>query len=348
MTQSSAALTTRVSDAAASVEGVRHFLDLTDFTGAQLREVLEIGKALKARRVRGGAQKYRPLDGKVLAMIFDKPSTRTRVSFDVGIRELGGEPIMLTGAEMQLGRGESIPDTARVLSRFVDAIMIRILDHTAMRELAEYASVPVINGLTKQSHPCQIMADLLTFEEHCGPITGRTVAWTGDANNVLTSWIHAAVKFGFNISIATPAALAPRADIIEWAKAGGANVLLTRDPFEAVHGADAIITDCWVSMGDDDERYRQNLLRPYQVNQKLMSAANKGAVFMHCLPAHRGEEVTDEVMDGPQSVVFDEAENRLHAQKGVLAWCLGVGLADVTATADVTRLATGGTKGAAE
>lgn len=328
MTQGSAVLATTSNDA--SAPGPRHFLDLTDFTGEQLREVLEIGKALKARRVRGGAQTYRPLDGRVLAMIFDKPSTRTRVSFDVGIRELGGEPLMLTGAEMQLGRGESIPDTARVLSRFVDAIMIRILDHAAMRELAEFATVPVINGLTKQSHPCQIMADLLTFEEHVGPIGGRTVAWTGDANNVLTSWVHAAAKLGFNIAIATPAELAPRQDLVEWARREGANVLVTRDPAEAVQGADAIITDCWVSMGDDDERYRHNLLRPYQVNGKLLAQANAGAVFMHCLPAHRGEEVTDEVMDGPQSVVFDEAENRLHAQKGVLAWCLGVGLADVT------------------
>lgn len=340
MTQGSAALATTVSSNASSGGGIRHFLDLTDFTGAQLREVLDLGKALKARRVRGGVQQYRPLDGKVLAMIFDKPSTRTRVSFDVGIRELGGEPLMLTGAEMQLGRGESIPDTARVLSRFVDAIMIRILDHAAMRELAEYAAVPVINGLTKQSHPCQIMADLLTFEEHCGPIQGRTVAWTGDANNVLTSWMHAAAKLGFNIAVATPPQLAPRAELVDWTRGEGANVLLTQDPFEAVQGADAVITDCWVSMGDDDERYRQNLLRPYQVNERLLAAANPGAVFMHCLPAHRGEEVTDAVMDGPQSVVFDEAENRLHAQKGVLAWCLGVNLDDV-ASADVTRLAKG-------
>ncbi|MGV6875427.1 ornithine carbamoyltransferase [Pseudochelatococcus sp. B33] len=345
MTQGSAALATTISNSASGT-GVRHFLDLTDFAGEQLREMLELGKALKARRVRGGPQQYRPLDGKVLAMIFDKPSTRTRVSFDVGIRELGGEPLMLTGAEMQLGRGESIPDTARVLSRFVDAIMIRILDHAAMRELAEFATVPVINGLTKQSHPCQIMADLLTFEEHRGPIGGRTVAWTGDANNVLTSWVHAAAKLGFNIAIATPAELAPRADLVEWARREGANVLLTRDPFEAVKGADAVITDCWVSMGDDDERYRHNLLRPYQVNDRLLAAANEGAVFMHCLPAHRGEEVTDEVMDGPQSVVFDEAENRLHAQKGVLAWCLGIGLGDV-APADVARLAKrAGAKGA--
>ncbi|MFT0892502.1 ornithine carbamoyltransferase [Pseudochelatococcus sp. G4_1912] len=316
---------------AAAGKGVRHFLDLTDFTGEQLRAVLDLGAAIKARRVKGARQANRPLDGKVLAMIFDKPSTRTRVSFDVGIRELGGEPLMLTGAEMQLGRGESIPDTARVLSRFVDAIMIRILDHAAMLELAEFSTVPVINGLTKLSHPCQIMADLMTFEEHRGPINGRTVAWTGDANNVLTSWIHAAVKFDFKIAVAAPADLGPRTELLNWARRHGNEILVTQDPFEAVAGADAVITDCWVSMGDDDERYRHNLLRPYQVNEKLMAAANKDAIFMHCLPAHRGEEVTDAVMDGPQSVVFDEAENRLHAQKGVMAWCLGVDIADVVA-----------------
>ncbi|MGI6246426.1 MAG: ornithine carbamoyltransferase [Pseudochelatococcus sp.] len=303
---------------------VRHFLDLGDFSGEEVRAVLDLGAAIKAGRVKGGPQASRPLAGKVLAMIFDKPSTRTRVSFDVGFRELGGEPIMLTGAEMQLGRGESIPDTARVLSRFVDAIMIRILDHAAMLELAEYASVPVINGLTKLSHPCQIMADVMTFEEHRGPIKGRTVAWTGDSNNVLTSWIQAAARLDFRIAVATPPGLAPRADLVKWAGGQGAEVLVTDDPFEAVKGADAVVTDCWVSMGDDDERYRHNLLRPYQVNERLMAAAGKDAIFMHCLPAHRGEEVTDAVMDGPQSVVFDEAENRLHAQKGVLAWCFGV------------------------
>lgn len=315
----------------AAEKDVRHFLDLNVLTGEQLRTVLDLASAIKAQRTKGMRQPLRPLDGKVLAMIFDKPSTRTRVSFDVGIRELGGEPLMLTGTEMQLGRGESIPDTARVLSRFVDAIMIRILDHAAMLELAEFSTVPVINGLTKLSHPCQIMADLMTFEEHRGPIKGRTVAWTGDANNVLTSWIHAAVKFDFKIAVAAPADLAPRADLLNWARKEGNEVLVTQDPFEAVAGADAVITDCWVSMGDDDERYRHNLLRPYQVNEKLMAAANKDAIFMHCLPAHRGEEVTDAVMDGPQSVVFDEAENRLHAQKGVMAWCFGVELADIIA-----------------
>ncbi len=304
----------------------RHFLDLTEMSGEELRRVLDLSATLKAGRQEAKASGRKPLAGKVLAMIFDRPSTRTRVSFDVAMRELGGETIMLTGAEMQLGRGETIADTARVLSRYVDAIMIRILDHGDLYELAKYATVPVINGLTKKSHPCQVMADVLTFEEHKGPIKGRTVAWSGDANNVLASWIHAAQRFDFTINVATPPELAPARTIMDWVKQSGARVNLTDDPFAAVKGADAIISDCWVSMGDEEEaRHRHNLLSPYQVNDKLMSAANKGAIFMHCLPAHRGEEVTDAVIDGPQSVVFDEAENRLHAQKGVLAWCLGVG-----------------------
>ena len=301
----------------------KHFLDLSDFNGDEIRTVLDKAKAIKAARKKGELAKERPLVGKTLAMIFDKPSTRTRVSFDVGMRELGGETIMLTGAEMQLGRGETIGDTARVLSRYVDAIMIRMLDHDAVKELAEFATVPVINGLTKDSHPCQIMADVMTFEEHRGPITGKTVAWTGDSNNVLASWIHAAAKLDFRLKIATPEQLAPTAGQLAWARREGARVSLTNDPFDAVEGADAVVTDCWVSMGDEDAGKRHNLLSPYQVNGKLMRHANKNAIFMHCLPAHRGEEVTDEVMDGPQSVVFDEAENRLHAQKGVLAWALG-------------------------
>lgn len=302
----------------------RHFLDLTDVPSLELRRILDASAAIKAARRKGVKAEDRPLAGKMLAMIFDRPSTRTRVSFDVGMRELGGETIMLTGAEMQLGRGETISDTARVLSRYVDAIMIRILDHDDLRELAASATVPVINGLTKRTHPCQVMADVLTFEEHRGPIGGRTVAWTGDANNVLASWIHAAERFDFTINVATPPELAPSKTIVDWAQTHGARLNLTDKPFEAVAGVDAIISDCWVSMGDEEEaRHRHNLLSPYQVNARLMAAANKDAIFMHCLPAHRGEEVTDEVMDGPQSVVFDEAENRLHAQKGILAWCLG-------------------------
>ena len=301
----------------------RHFLDLSDFTGAELRRVLDASAAIKARRRKGEIPAERPLAGKVLAMVFDKPSTRTRVSFDVGMRELGGETLMLTGSEMQLGRGETIADTARVLSRYVDAIMIRTLDHEMVVELARYASVPVINGLTKLTHPCQIMADVLTFEEKRGPITGRTVAWTGDSNNVLASWVHAAARLDFRLRIASPPELAPRPELLSWARAQGAEIMVTTDPYAAVDQADVVVTDCWVSMGDEDEGRRHNLLKPYQVNRRLMAAADRAAIFMHCLPAHRGEEVTDEVMDGPQSVVFDEAENRLHAQKGILAWCLG-------------------------
>ncbi|MBL0403852.1 ornithine carbamoyltransferase [Microvirga aerilata] len=301
----------------------RHFLDLSDFSAAEIRHLLDVGSEIKAKRRRGEKAKDRPLEGKTLAMVFDKPSTRTRVSFDVGMRELGGETLMLTGKEMQLGRGESIADTARVLSRYVDAIMIRTLDHAMVTELAQYATIPVINGLTKMTHPCQIMADIMTFEEHRGSIQGRTIAWTGDANNVLASWVHAAARLDFRLNIASPPELAPRPELLSWAKQEGAQISVTTDAFEAAEGAHAVITDCWVSMGDDDEFRRQNLLKPYQVNGRLMGVADKDAVFMHCLPAHRGEEVTDEVMDGPQSVVFDEAENRLHAQKGILAWCLG-------------------------
>jgi ornithine carbamoyltransferase len=305
------------------VNGARHFLDLAAFSGAELRGILQASADLKSRRRKGEPPRERPLAGKQLAMVFDKPSTRTRVSFDVAMRELGGETIMLTGAEMQLGRGETIADTARVLSRYVDAMMIRILDHGMMLELAEHATVPVINGLTKLTHPCQVMADVLTFEEHRGPIRGRKVAWTGDANNVLASWVHAAARFDFKLAVATPPEVELRPDLLAWAKAEGAGVSLSRDPYEAVDGADVVVTDCWVSMGDQDEGRRHNLLKPYQVNARLMAAAGRDAIFMHCLPAHRGEEVTDEVMDGPRSVVFDEAENRLHAQKGILAWCLG-------------------------
>ena len=305
----------------------KHFLDLTDFSSDQLRSILKGASTLKAARqssrAAGKRNDNRPLEGKVLAMIFDKPSTRTRVSFDVGMRELGGETLMLTGAEMQLGRGETIADTARVLSRFVDAIMIRTLDHGKVVELAENATVPVINGLTKNSHPCQVMADVMTYEEHNGPIQGRNVAWLGDSNNVLASWVHAAARFDFQLTIAAPEELAPTAELIAWARNEGARVTVTRSPQDAAEGADCVVTDCWVSMGDEDAGRRHNLLSPYQVNAKLMKLASPKALFMHCLPAHRGEEVTDEVMDGPQSVVFDEAENRLHAQKGILAWCLG-------------------------
>ncbi|MCI0601342.1 MAG: ornithine carbamoyltransferase [Beijerinckiaceae bacterium] len=301
----------------------RHFLDLPEIPAGELRRIIDASARMKACRRKGPSSSDRPLGAKVLAMIFDKPSTRTRVSFDIAMRELGGETIMLTGQEMQLGRGETIADTARVLSRYVDAIVIRILDHAAMIELARHAGVPVINGLTKCSHPCQVMADVLTFEEKRGPIKGRIVAWSGDANNVLASWIHAAQRFDFSLHVATPAGLDPPASLRDWARDSGTRLKLIRDPFEALKGADAVVSDCWVSMGDVDEALRHRLLAPYQVNAKLMAAANKDAIFMHCLPAHRGEEVTGEVIDGPQSVVFDQAENRLHVQKGILAWCLG-------------------------
>jgi ornithine carbamoyltransferase len=301
-----------------NAHGARHFLDLIDIPRQELRAIIEASRAMKGRREPGA----RPLDGRTLAMIFDKPSTRTRVSFDVAMRQLGGEAIMLTGQEMQLGRGETIADTARVLSRYVDIIMIRTLEHETLTELARHATVPVINGLSRRSHPCQVLSDVLTFEEHRGPIRGKTVAWTGDANNVLASWMHAAERFEFRLRVATPPELAPKKWLLDWIKSSGAAVDIGTDPDEAVNGADCLVTDTWVSMGDKDGQRRHNLLRRYQVNARLMARAKPDAVFMHCLPAHRGDEVTDEVMDGPQSVVFDEAENRLHAQKGILAWCL--------------------------
>jgi ornithine carbamoyltransferase len=304
-----------------SGNGVRHFLDLIELPSAELRSMIDSARAMKVRRKASTIPEQQPLAGKTLAMIFEKPSTRTRVSFDIAMRQLGGDTILLTGQEMQLGRGETIADTARVLSRYVDAIMIRTLDHATLAELARYATVPVINGLTKLSHPCQVMADVMTFEEHRGPIRGRTVAWTGDANNVLTSWIHAAERFDFSLRVATPPELAPKKPLLDWIKSSGAPIKLTADPEEAVAGADCVVTDTWVSMGDRDDGRRHNLLTRYQVNAGLMARARSDALFMHCLPAHRGEEVTDEVIDGPHSVVFDEAENRLHAQKGILAWC---------------------------
>ncbi|MGH6925151.1 MAG: ornithine carbamoyltransferase [Propylenella sp.] len=298
----------------------RHFLDLSEFSGETLRGILDKSRSLKRELSADGAH---PLAGRSLAMIFDEPSTRTRVSFDVAMRQLGGETIMLTGGEMQLGRGETIADTARVLSRYVDAIMIRVLDHAMLKELAEHATVPVINGLTRRSHPCQVMADLLTFEEHRGPVAGRKLAWSGAVNNVLASLVHASSRFGFRLDVASPPELAPEPALRDWARQNSAAVRFLTDPEEAVADADCVITDTWVSMGEDEGERRHNLLKRYQVNAALMKKAKPDTIFMHCLPAHRGEEVTAEVMDGPQSVVFDEAENRLHAQKGILAWCFG-------------------------
>jgi len=298
--------------------GPRHFLDLRDVDAPTLRQILDVASGFK----RAGGVTSRPLAGKTLALIFEKPSTRTRVSFEVGMRQLGGEVIVLSGAETQLGRGETVADTARVLSRYVDAIMLRTDRASKLQEMAQHATVPVINGLTEASHPCQLMADVLTFEEHCGPIAGQVVAWCGDGNNVARSWIEAAVRFGFILRLATPEGLNPPADLVAWARGQGGRIELTDDPAQAVAGARCVVTDTWVSMSDDPNESRHNLLAPYRVTEKLMARAAPDAIFMHCLPAHRGEEVDAEVLDGPQSVVFDEAENRLHAQKGVLAWVL--------------------------
>lgn len=296
----------------------KHFLDLDQFDEKTLREQLDLGFAFKT----GAAENPRPLEGKCLAMIFEKASTRTRVSFDVGMRQLGGETIVLDHTDMQLGRGETVADTARVLSRYVDAIMIRTSKPENLRDMAENATVPVINGLTDDSHPCQIMADVMTIEEHCGPIVDQKIAWCGDGNNMASSWIHAATQLGFELRLACPDQLQPNPEVMAWAKARGARVELTNDPAVAVAGADCVSTDVWVSMGDEGVSDRHNLLRPFQVDSDLMSKAKPDSIFMHCLPAHRGEEVTADVMDGPQSVVWDEAENRLHAQKGILTWCL--------------------------
>ena len=278
--------------------------------------MLDLGLAYKNGR------RDRPLDGKTLAMIFEKPSTRTRVSFEVATRQLGGDVIMLDTAGSQLGRGETIADTARVLSRYVDAIMIRTNHAEKLDELARNATVPVINGLTDASHPCQIMADVMTLQEKKGPIADAIVAWSGDGNNVAVSWLHAAARFGFELRLACPDGLCPPQSVIDWARREGARVRLVHEPVQAVTGADCVVTDTWVSMGADRSVNRHNLLAPFRVDEDLMAKAKPDAIFMHCLPAKRGEEVTAGVIDGPQSVVWDEAENRLHAQKGILAWCL--------------------------
>ncbi|MBS3648560.1 ornithine carbamoyltransferase [Pseudaminobacter sp. 19-2017] len=302
-------------------DGIRHFTDLSALSSADLRGLLTDAAARKTDLKAG--RRSRPLEGKVLAMVFEKPSTRTRVSFDVGMRQLGGETIMLTGTEMQLGRSETIADTAKVLSRYVDAIMIRTTSHAKLIELTENATVPVINGLTDDTHPCQIMADILTYEEHRGPVSGKTFAWVGDGNNVLHSLLEASARFSFNVNIGVPDGSEPQQKFVDWARANGGNVRLVQSAEEAVEGADCVVTDTWVSMGQEHRARGHNVFLPYQVNERLMQLAKPDAVFMHCLPAHRGEEVTDEVIDGSHSVVFDEAENRLHAQKAILAWCLG-------------------------
>jgi ornithine carbamoyltransferase len=300
----------------------RHFLTLEDFTEDQLRSMLALAAELKARLKRGERPSLLP--DKMLAMIFERQSTRTRVSFDVGMRQLGGETMFLSGNEMQLAREETLADTARVLSRYVDAIMIRILDHDDLLDLAGASAVPVINGLTRRAHPCQVMADIETFEEHRGSIKGAKVAWVGDANNVLASWVHASKLFGNTFAIACPEEYGPDQGLLSDIKEAGPNVTLGEDPHAAVKDADLIITDTWVSMGDTDVSDRRKVLKPYRVDTNLLGLADKDALFMHCLPAHRGDEVTDDVIDGPQSVVFDEAENRLHAQKAILCWCFGI------------------------
>ncbi len=306
----------------------RHFLDLDQVPAEELRSILTRAGQIKAAR--DGKPKLFPdenqsLDGKVVALIFEKPSTRTRISFDVGVRQMGGESMVLSGAELQLGHGESVADTARVLSRFVDAIVIRTFQPETLAELAENATVPVINGLTNRTHPCQIMADVMTYEEHKGPIAGARVVWAGDGNNVCASFIQASARFGFELVFAGPETLDPEPEIVAAARNDGGVIRFERDPYRAVEGADAVVTDAWLSMHDDvtARERRHNQLKPYQVTSALMDAAKPDAIFMHCLPAHREEEVTSAVFDGPRSVVFDEAENRLHVQKEILRWCLG-------------------------
>ncbi len=305
-----------------------HFLDIHTTTPADLRQMIDTGRAMKdARkgRPKGAPDDDLPLAGHMVALIFEKPSTRTRVSFDVGVRQMGGQTMVLSGKEMQLGHGETIADTARVLSRYVDLIMIRTFEEQTLLEMAEHATVPVINGLTNRTHPCQIMADIMTYEEHRGPIAGKKVVWSGDGNNVCASFLHAAGQFGFDFTFTGPPTLDPEREWIDFARTKGVEVAIERDPNKAVDGADLVVTDTWVSMHDPEsaKERRHNQLRPYQVNEDLMARARPDALFMHCLPAHRNDEATSAVMDGPHSVIFDEAENRLHAQKAVMRWCLG-------------------------
>jgi ornithine carbamoyltransferase len=306
-----------------------HFLDIDKTDPTALRTILDGAQAMKtarAGRPKGMPDDTQPLAGQMVALIFEKPSTRTRISFDVGVRQMGGQTMVLSGTDMQLGHGETIADTARVLSRYVDLIMIRTFEEQTLLDMAEYATVPVINGLTNRSHPCQIMADVMTFEEVRGPIKGRKVVWSGDGNNVCASFIHAAGQLGFDLTFTGPETLDPERAFVEAARAKGVNIVIERNPDIAMQGADLVVTDTWVSMHDPQSarERRHNQLRGYQVNAGLMARAKPDALFMHCLPAHRDDEATSDVMDGPHSVIFDEAENRLHAQKAVMRWCLGV------------------------
>ena len=299
---------------------MRHFLDLRDFDSGTLQAILDHAASMKAA-LKAGAAGERPLEGKAVAMIFEKPSTRTRVSFEVGITQLGGKPLMLSAQDLQIGRGESIEDTARVLSRYVDAITIRRFAHDTLLTLAEHATVPVVNALTARSHPCQIMADLQTMIERHGALDGQIVTWIGDGNNVAASWIEAAARFNFQLRLACPEGYAPPAELMAWARAEGADLVLYDSALEAARGSQTLVTDVWISMGDEEGTRREDF-KPFQVNEELLAAAAGDAVVMHCLPAWRGMEITEAVIDGPQSAVFDEAENRLHAQKAVLAWCV--------------------------
>lgn len=306
---------------------MNHFIDIHKTESAELQKMIAHAHEMKKARkgmLKGTPDPEQPLANHVVALIFEKPSTRTRISFDVGVRQMGGETMVLSGSDLQLGHGESIADTARVLSRYVDMIMIRTFEESTLLEMAEHASVPVINGLTNRSHPCQIMADIMTFEENNGSIKGKKVVWTGDGNNVCTSFVHAAGQFGFDLTFSGPEQLDPEADAVAFARSKGVDFSIERDVNKAVVGADLVVADTWVSMHDSQSsrQRRHNLLYPYQVNARLMEQAKEDALFMHCLPAHREEEVTSEVMDGPSSVVFDEAENRLHAQKAIMRWCL--------------------------
>lgn len=304
----------------------RHFLNLADAGGDAIAAMIADAidrKAARADWPKGKLDADKPLADHVLAMIFEKSSTRTRVSFDIAIRQLGGTSIVMDSGSMQLGRGETVADTAKVLSRMCDAIMIRTDDHAKIEEMATHASVPVINGLTDLSHPCQIIADLLTLVEHGKALPGLEIAWLGDGNNVLNSIVEAAGLMKFNVRIGCPQGYDPDADFIKVAQAAGANIAIHRDENEAIAGADVVVTDTWVSMGQEHVHNKLAAMMPYQVNDVLMEQAKPDALFLHCLPAHRGEEVMPSVIDGPQSVIWDEAENRIHAQKSVLRWCFG-------------------------
>jgi ornithine carbamoyltransferase len=307
---------------------LRHFLDINALTKEELRYIIDLAKKLKKTATEQGLGKGFihsdiPLKDIALAMIFEKASTRTRLSFQMAMHQLGGTALVLQGADMQLGHGETVSDTAQVLSGFVDGVMLRANSHETLLEMAQHAAVPVVNALTDFSHPCQVMADILTFEEKLGDIKGKKIAWSGDGNNVAVSWIHAAVLFECELAIACPKEYSPNAQVLNWAKNNGGKITVSHDPATAIKDAHCVITDTWISMGDVDETERLEKLAPFQITKSLMRTSNQDSIFMHCLPAHRGEEVTDEVIDGPHSVIWEEAENRLHIQKAILLWCFG-------------------------